>query len=111
MTLLHIAARADWEHAQQQGSYQLDGPYLHLSERHQVLRPANLLYRGRDDLVLLVIARDALPAGALVYEPGAHGEDERFPHLYAPLPLDAVVGVVEFPCGADGSFALPADVY
>ena len=107
MTLVHIATSADWRRAEKEQSYSLEGPFIHLSEPHQVLRPANLLYRGRADLVLLVIDRDALPPGALVYEPGSFGEAEQFPHLYSALPTAAVTAVVPFPCRPDGSFELP----
>ena len=34
--------------------------------------------------------------------------DERFPHVYGPIEVGAVTDVVDFPCGPDGRFALPA---
>jgi len=33
-----------------------------------------------------------------------------YPHIYGPLNLSAVTAVVPFPCGSDGTFALPPDV-
>lgn len=81
--------------------------FIHLSERQQILRPANLLYQGRNDLLLLEIDVTALHA-ELRYEPGSHGEDELFPHLYGPLNVDAVRAVHTFNCEADGTFRLPA---
>lgn len=108
--LFHIAERVAWQHAVGSAAYALPGPFIHLSARHQVLRPANLLYRGRTDLLLLVIDETALPPGALVWEPGSHGEAEDFPHLYAELPTAAVVKTIDFPCQADGTFELPEGV-
>lgn len=60
--------------------------------------------------MLLAIDGVRLPSGALVWEPGSHGETEDFPHLYASLPAAAVVNVIDFPCQADGTFVLPEGV-
>ena len=112
--LLHIVDNARWSAALIEGTYTPPGfdrdGFIHLSAPHQVLRPANLLYRGRTDLSLLVIDESALPPAALAWERGSHGEDEDFPHLYAPLPVMAVQRVLAFPCAADGSFVLPTGV-
>ena len=111
--LFHIIGSDDWAEAAATGVYSppsitTEG-FIHLSARHQILRPANLLYRGRDDLLLLRIDATALDA-ELVWEPGSHGEAEDFPHLYGALNLDAVVGTIEFPCGTDGGFELPPEL-
>ncbi len=108
--LFHIISVDDWAEAQRSGGYNpsslaIEG-FIHLSARDQILRPANLLYRGRDDLLLLRLDAEAL-GEAVVWEPGSHGEAEDFPHLYGPLPLSAVVGTIDFPCGPDGGFVLP----
>lgn len=108
--LFHIIGNADRQAAMEAGRYAPPGlaseGFIHLSARSQILRPANLLYQGRSDLVLLVIDPDKLE-NDVVYEPGSHGEAEDFPHLYGTLNLDAIVDVVEFPCGPDGGFELP----
>jgi len=113
LVLFHIIGEAEWARAEARGHYGPDSltveGFIHLSERGQILRPANLLYSGRGDLKLLVIDRSILRAD-VVYEPGSHGEDEVFPHLYGQLNLDAVVRTVDFPCEADGRFVLPADL-
>ena len=49
-------------------------------------------------------------AAEVRYEPGSHGEDELFPHLYGPLNLEAVRAVHDFPCEPDGSFILPSAI-
>ena len=42
---------------------------------------------------------------ALRYEPSRGGD--LFPHLYAPLPLSAVLWVKPLPLGADGGHVFP----
>ena len=70
-----------------------------------MLGPANALFHGQSDLMLLVIEPSRL-AAELIYE-DSHGNGERFPHIYGPLNLDAVVRVVPFPPNGDGHFSLP----
>lgn len=111
--VFHIVADAEWKavassHAYIPSGLETEG-FIHLSRRHQILRPANLLYSGRSDLVLLEIVVAALTS-ELRYEPGSHGEDELFPHLYGQLNVGAVVAVHDFPCLPDGRFELPASV-
>ncbi len=112
-TVYRIASRTEWADAQRSGElrperFEEEG-FVHLSKLDQILRPANLLYRGQSDLVLLVIRVDRLTAD-LVYEPGSHGEEENFPHLYGPLNVDAVDGTIDFPGESDGSFVLPQEL-
>jgi uncharacterized protein (DUF952 family) len=107
--ILHITTRADWEGAHDLGDYRLDTlateGFIHCSTPEQVLGPANALYHGRDDLVLLVIEPSRLAAD-LVYE-DCYEAGQAFPHIYGPLNLDAVSRVVPFPPRPDGSFDLP----
>ncbi len=108
--LVHLAERSQWEAARSAGAYlpagfERDG-FIHLSSLHQVLSPANAIYRGRDDLVALVI--DAhLVSRALVWEPGT-GTLEWFPHLYGALGPDAVLHEIPLSPEPDDSFLLPA---
>jgi prolyl oligopeptidase len=106
--IVHITPRAEWQRAQGEGAYRADTlaseGFIHCSEPHQVVRTADRYYRGRDGLVLLLIDEARL-VPEIKREPSPEGE--LFPHVYGPLGLDAVVGVLDFPAGADGSFALP----
>jgi len=79
--------------------------YIHLSTPEQVHLPANRLYRGRDDLVLLHID-PALLDSPVRWEPGVATDPESMlcPHLYGPLPVDAVINVTAYPPGPDGTF-------
>jgi len=111
--LFHIIDASSWNAAQQctqyaPPSFAVEG-FIHLSHRDQILRPANLLYHGREDLLLLVIDESLVDA-EVVMEPGSHGETELFPHLYGALNLDSLDRVIEFPCKEDGSFLLPAEL-
>ena len=111
--LLHLTTRAEWDAAHRAGRYEAPSlraqGFIHLSRGAQLLLPAERLYAGRTDLVLLVIDPRRLDA-EIRDEPG-HPDDPasmRFPHLYGALPVDAVVAVLPFAPGPDGRFALPA---
>jgi uncharacterized protein (DUF952 family) len=111
--LLHIIGRADWERACAAGRPHWPAEagttgFLHLSTPDTVLVPAGRFYGGRSDLVLVVVDPERLSAELRWEEAVPPEGDLRFPHLYGPLDLDAVVGVVDFPCGPDGGFQLPA---
>lgn len=109
-TILHFCARDAWQHAQAHGMYHGDTlateGFIHCSTADQVHVPANALVRGRTDLVLLEIDPDRLTA-SLRWEPGDPNDPAsmRFPHVYGPIPVAAVVAVHDFRPGPDGTFA------
>ena len=110
--LVHLCGESDWRQAQVDGAVRppsLDATgFVHLSAPQQVHLPANRLYRGRTDLVLLVC--DPAAVGAPVrWEPGVPTDPESmlFPHLYGPLPLEAVTAAVEYRPGPAGDFGTP----
>jgi uncharacterized protein (DUF952 family) len=106
--LYHMARRSDWEQAEVQGFYtgsaddKRDG-FMHFSTAAQVAESARRHRAGQADLVLIVVAEDA--AGPWRWE-AARGGD-LFPHLYAALPVAAVVGVHDLPLGDDGLHVFP----
>lgn len=108
--LVHLCADAEWLDALNLGehrppSLQAVG-FVHLSAPEQVHLPANRLYAGRTDLVLLSIDPAAL-TDPVRWEPGVPTDPESmlFPHLYGPLPVGAVRSVTPYRPGADGLFA------
>ncbi len=112
--IFHITSKTDWERAQRAGVYRAPSlaaqGFIHLSGADQVVGTANRYYRDQRDLVLLVV--DPASLSDLRYEApdGSPESSERFPHLYAALPLDAVIRVVDFPPDADGEWrSLPGD--
>jgi uncharacterized protein (DUF952 family) len=112
MAILHFCPVAVWREAQAAGRYAADTltteGFIHCSTAGQVHLPANARYPGRTDLVLLEIDESRLDEPPR-YEPGdpADPGSMRFPHVYGPIPLDAVVAVHEFRPGPDGLFRAP----
>jgi glutathione S-transferase len=98
--IYHLALGAEWREAQAGGQdYRRstvgrsleDEGFIHCSFAHQVRATADRYYAGLSDVVLLVIDPSRLDAEVRVETPeGAH---EAFPHIYGPIPVDAVVEV------------------
>jgi uncharacterized protein (DUF952 family) len=108
--LVHICGAAEWRSAQGEGELRPDSlasnGFVHLSTPEQVHLPANRLYAGRTDLVLLRIDPARL-SSPVRWEPGVPTDPAAmvFPHLYGPLPVAAVISVTSYRPGADGRFA------
>lgn len=105
--ILHITTRDDWEQARPGGwlhvaSLDTEG-FIHCSTPAQVVGTLNRFFRGQTDLVLLVIDADKLTS-PIRYEAA---DGDRFPHLYGPLNMDAIVNVLPLALQADGTFGLP----
>ena len=104
--LLHICPRADWQardDVYRCASLVSEG-FIHCSWPEQVVATASRFFKGQRGLVLLVIdAARVVPE--IRCEAAANGE--MFPHIYGPLNADAVIEVLAFDPGVDGSFALP----
>lgn len=100
--ILHIATPDEWAAAQQAGeiapaSLQSEG-FVHCSTRAQLAGTLARHFTGAGPLVGLVLDSGAIAAELRWDEsrPGA-----RFPHVYAPIPVTAVVAVerLEPPAG------------
>ena len=108
-TIFHIAKRGEWESARREGVYRTrtlaSEGFIHCSRSDQVIRVADTLFRGRKGLVLLEI--ETRQVGAEIRHENREGGQELFPHIYGALDLGAVVRVVAFEPGEDGSFAMP----
>ena len=113
--LVHLLLVDEWTAAHTQAELRpaslAEQGFVHLSTPEQVALLANRLFAGRTDLLLLVLD-PALLAGEVRWEPGVVGDPDamRFPHLYGPLPITAVVAVCEYRPGTDGRFSAPTDL-
>ena len=102
--LFHLALKGDWEQAQDSGTYQwstrgmrlTEVGFIHCSWQEQVPKTFERFYADAGEIVLLEIdptrltsplRADAIPTGEL------------FPHLYGPLPIEAVRSIT--PYGSD----------
>ncbi len=112
--LVHLCPAGDWVSARTPGELRPESltsaGFVHLSTPDQVHLPANRLYRGRDDLMLLYIDPARLDA-PIRWEPGVATDPESmlFPHLYGALPVDAVISVTSYLPEADGTFPSVAE--
>lgn len=107
-----IVNRAQWREAQAAGTFlgapvDLRDGYIHFSTAAQVRETAARHFAGQDDLLLLRVPADRL-GDALRWEVSRGGD--LFPHLYGPLPLDAVEAVTPLPLGPDGRHRFDADL-
>jgi uncharacterized protein (DUF952 family) len=102
--LLHIVAAADWAAAQESGELRPESlvteGFVHLSWPRQLAGTAARFYAGASDHLVLVVDPARL-TDPVVEEPAAD-VDDRFPHLYGPLPVDAVVAVHRLEEALDG---------
>jgi uncharacterized protein (DUF952 family) len=108
--LVHICGAEEWQAARADGELRPDSlplsGFVHLSTPEQVHLPANRLYAGRTDLVLLRVDPARL-SSPIRWEPGVPTDPDamEFPHLYGPLPVEAVITVTPYQPCADGRFA------
>jgi len=111
--LFHLADRGEWLAAAAVGEYRIstrgvtlaEQGFIHCSLRHQLRGVADQYYADADDLVLLVIDSSRVDA-PIRYEAPADGLEE-YPHIYGPLPAEAVTAVVPVCRDQDGRLGLP----
>ena len=111
--IFHIADATAWAAALSAGEHRWstlgatleEVGFIHCSRREQVAAVANARYLGQTGLVLLAIDRSKVRA--VVRDEDLTGVGDVFPHVYGPLNVDAVVGVVPYAPGGDGLFAPP----
>jgi uncharacterized protein (DUF952 family)/ribosomal protein S18 acetylase RimI-like enzyme len=115
-TLVHLIEPAQWRAALADGAVRAPSlesvGFVHLSTPDQVHLPAQTLYPGRRDLVLLVVDPSRL-TDPVRFEPGLPHDPAsmRFPHLYGPLPVTAVTAVVPYRPPAPTVLPEPGDAW
>lgn len=108
-TVYKICDRELWQDATRQGIFRgapvdvADG-FIHFSAANQVAETAARHFAGATDLVLVAVDAARLEP-ALKWETSRGGA--LFPHLYGPLPLEAVLWTQPLPLGSDGRHVFP----
>lgn len=107
-----ITPREAWDQALKAGEFagapiDVQDGYIHFSSAAQVVETALKHFAGQKDLMLIAIEGARL-GDALKWEPSRGGA--LFPHLYGPLPMDAVLSARPLPLGPDGAHVFPDEV-
>ena len=108
-----LATEEQWEAALAAGQFEgapidLEDGYIHFSTVKQVEETARKYFQNVEKVLLLVIQVELLEvlAEPLKWEPARNGD--LFPHLYCPLPLEAVIDLFSLPLDEEGYHEFPA---
>ena len=113
MTIIYkIMPAALWLDAQQSGCFagapvDLADGYIHFSAADQVRETGRRHFAGLSDLLLVAVDAEQLGT-PLVWEASRGGA--LFPHLYAGLPVSAVVAVMPLSRNEAGDLLFPAEI-
>lgn len=99
--IFHLALPEDWARAREVGEYRVstrgmtleEVGFIHASGPHQWQGVRRRFYADVDGPLLLLTIDTARLEAEVVREPGVPGGDELFPHVYGPIPVDAVTEV------------------
>lgn len=116
--IYHITHRRAWQTALGTGQYVAESltteGFIHCSTHSQILPVAENFYKGQEGLILLVVEPARL-SSPLKWESPSGGssppgvpQGELFPHIYGPIPIDAVSHVMDLEKDPQGKFKLPS---
>jgi uncharacterized protein (DUF952 family) len=108
--ILHLALAADWAAACRAGEYRVSTlgrtleqeGYIHACAGMAQLAGVAGRYYGGVTEPLVVLAIDETLLGCPVVLETPPGAAERFPHIYGPVPVRAVLSVTPYPAGTTG---------
>ncbi|MDZ7714957.1 MAG: DUF952 domain-containing protein [Balneolaceae bacterium] len=96
----------DWNNYKQNSMYSPqsieDQGFIHCSTGEEIGETANRLFKGRDDVLLLIINSSIIDQ-EIKYE---LDEDlgKKFPHIYGPINIRCIIDKIKLAPEADGSF-------
>lgn len=102
--IVHLCRRQEYLRSQKHGIYRsklLDREgFIHCSQPEQMLEVANRYYQGFPDTVLLWISPDRVTS-EIRWE---SSDGARFPHIYGPINLDALISITDLKPDVDGTY-------
>jgi uncharacterized protein (DUF952 family) len=106
--LFHITTKDNWKQFNNGGNYEpesLDSEgFIHCSTGTQVEATANRVFGNKDEILLLVIDATTLHED-IKYEKDEN-TGEKFPHLYNPLNINAIIDRITIKAEDDGDFKI-----
>lgn len=95
--IYHVTSRKEWNDALQNNFYEAPSlkteGFIHCSKAEQVQGVLERYFKGKNDLVKLVIDTNKL-SHKLQFDFSA-SVNEEFPHVYGVINIDAVIDIVE----------------
>lgn len=107
-----VCTLAEWQSARALGAFEgsaadrADG-FVHFSAAHQLRETVARHFAGIRGLVLVEVKTEAL-GKMLKWQPSRGGD--LFPHLFKPMPLEAVTREWSLPLGMDGNHQFPVEL-
>ncbi|PWV87370.1 uncharacterized protein (DUF952 family) [Paenibacillus cellulosilyticus] len=112
MAIIHITTQDRWKEAKNKGHYDHESiakeGFIHCSSLDQVLIVADNLYKGQEDLLLLLIEEEKVKH-KIIWE-DLYNLNELYPHIYGVLNLEAVINTYLFKPNPEGTFQLPKEL-
>jgi uncharacterized protein (DUF952 family) len=104
-----VTSQSEWASAESVGVFagapvDFQDGFIHFSTEAQLRETVEKHFQGQADLLVLSVEIDRL-GHEINWEASRGGQ--LFPHLYAPLSIEAVVEVIDLPIGKDGCFIFP----
>lgn len=97
--IYHVTTADQWKAAEVNGFYEASSleneGFIHCSQDHQVAGVLERYFAEKSGLIKLEIDTDKLTSRYVFeWSPSTH---DTFPHIYGPINLDAVIGIVPLP--------------
>ena len=91
--IYHVTTHAEWKAALEKGFYEAlslarEG-FIHCSKEHQVAGVLERYFKGKTDLVKLVIETGKLTSRCV--QEWSPSTQDTFPHIYGPINIDAII--------------------